>query len=134
MVRAEAALKHLVETESKAAAHAAEQLPALLRELGGLVEAYDLGHGCLGVRVPVQRNDLGCRALLLPERARRFRIQMQPYGPNGPPQGPEPARQACLGMHGDRFVDLALDRMHLPTFVLAMASYVRTNIAPARET
>ena len=133
IARSETSIEHLFEMEALADERAAEQLPALLRELGGLVKAYDLGGGCLGVRVTIPSTDIECRALLLPEPSRRTRIQLQPYGPGGPPEGPAPARQVCLGTHGDRFVDLALDRMHLPTLVLALVSYVRTNVAPAHR-
>ena len=133
IARTEWNLKRLREMDALAVVHAGHQLPMLLRELGGLVKAYDLGGGCLGVRVPIPSSDLECRALLLPETARRLRIQLQPYGLGGPPPGPEPAHNVCLGTHGDRFVDLALDRMHLPTLVLALVSYVRTNVEPVRR-
>jgi len=133
IARSEASIARLHEAESSAAARAAEQLPLLLRELGGLVKAYDLGGGCLGVRVSVPPTEIECRALLLPEPSRRERIQLQSYGPAGPPVGPQPARHVCLGTHGDRFVDLALDRMHLPTLVLALVSFVRTNVTPVRR-
>jgi hypothetical protein len=133
IARSETSLRHLLEMEVLAEEKAAEQLPALLRELGGLVRAYDLGGGCLGIRVAVPPSDLESRALLLPEVSRRSRIQLQVYGPDGRPPGPAPAYQVCLGIHGDRFVDLALDRMHLPTLVLALVSYVRTNVEPVHR-
>ena len=87
IARSEASLKHLFEVEALAAEQAAAQLPALLREIGGLVRAYDLGSGHLGVRVDVPGTRLQCRALLLPEPSRRARIQMQPYVRRTPPPG-----------------------------------------------
>jgi hypothetical protein len=131
--RAEASLLRLTQVEATARTLAVEQLDTLRRCLGGLVAGYDIGGGTLGVRLGIHGSKRMIRMLLLSEPARRMRVQLQAYGKGGPPPGVNPARPVCLGQRGDAYTDWALDSMHLPTLVLTLVSYVRTNGSPNEE-
>lgn len=127
LTRTEASLLHLVRVEKEARSIAEEQLEPLCRCLHGLVAAYDIGDRTLGVRIGSHGSRHMIRMLLLPEPARRMRVQLQTYGKGSPPTGRNPCRPVCLGHRGDAYTDLALDAMDLPTLVQTLVSYVRTN-------
>ncbi|MFQ5599572.1 MAG: hypothetical protein ACE5G2_03340 [Candidatus Krumholzibacteriia bacterium] len=125
--RAESLLDALEHIAHHPESEASARLRPLLQLVGGPVQTIELATDRLGARVtPSHARDRNLRILLLPEGARRRRVQIQDLD-RVDPQTLRNAAPRCYGELGHSYIAWALNRLDMRSLVLIALAYLRVN-------